>query len=443
MFSHLRVQTNERSFLMKNFKLLTITCLIIGMVLAGCKSMQLDYLEKDTVDGPQQVRQGENISPSQITVWGVYKDGSRKLVNISASNIVFDRNTPGPQTVRVRVSNQEASFQTRVMALLSLTIASQPNTTIFKQGQEADRLWPGLEIQGDWDQMGKSRIAASSCEITGYNKDQTGRQSIRVSYLGKTVNFNVDVRAMTSIQIAQPPAKLDYVQGESLDLTSLRVNGVWEGLPAEELPVTTSNISGFSSENTGVQRLTITLNGRSANFDVDVWRLTGIMLDKPPNKTDYMLGESLDLTGIIVNGNYAGSTSAKRKTELIPINQLTVSGYNPNTIGRQQRVTVTVRGISANFFVNVGLSTQAPQDSLDGTMWMTTNATTTTTYTFNSPNVSYTSVNTSGNTMTRYGTYTVSGNTVTYIWTDDGSTSSATISGNSLTLANGVVLTRQ
>jgi hypothetical protein len=34
---------------------------------------------------------------------------------------------------------------------------------------------------------------------------------------------------------------------------------------------------------------------------------------------------------------------------------VTVSGYEPNRIGRQQRVTVTVKGQNANFFVNIEL----------------------------------------------------------------------------------------
>jgi hypothetical protein len=77
------------------------------------------------------------------------------------------------------------------------------------------------------------------------------------------------------------------------------------------------------------------------------------VVDKPPTKTDYKVGEPLDLTGIMVYGNYTGANPNKKKTELIPVNQLTVSGYEPNRVGRQQKVTVTLRGQNANFFVNI------------------------------------------------------------------------------------------
>jgi hypothetical protein len=343
---------------MKNLKILAIVgaALVVGAALAGCASMMLDYLETETVDGPRQVRQGQDIDPKLVTVWGVYKDGSRKVVSLGSGDISFNKHTPGPQIVKVRVgilTSQEVNFRTEVMALRSLTIASQPRIALFKLGQEPDPAWPGLEVRGEWDQMGSSRIDLASCEITGYMKDQSGKQTIKISYEGLTATFDVDVRSMTSIQIAQPPAKLDYFQGDSLDLTGLRVIGVWEGFPAEELAITRNDITGFNINNVGIQHVTVTKNGRSASFDVEVMALTSIVLDKPPTKTDYKAGEPLDLTGIMVYGNYTGADPNKRRTELIPVDQLTASGYEPNRVGRQQRVTITVRGQNANFFVNI------------------------------------------------------------------------------------------
>jgi hypothetical protein len=339
---------------MKNRYLLAIAALLIGIVLAGCKSMQLSHL--DTVEGPRQVRQGQDIDPKSITLWAFYKDGSRKVESVSSGQISFNKHSPGIQTVNVRVgiiTTLVASFQTEVMALRSLNVASQPRTALFKMGDTPDPAWPGLEIRGEWDQMGSDRINLASCEITGYMKDQSGRQTIKVSYEGLTTTFDVDVRSMTSIQIAQTPAKLDYFQGDSLDLTGLRVMGVWEGFPAEELEITNNDITGFNTDNVGIQHVTVTKNARSANFDVEVMALTSILLIKPPTKTDYRVGQLLGLTGIVVQGNYTGANPNKKKEDIIPEDQLVVTGYDPNRIGRQQSVTITVRGISANFFINI------------------------------------------------------------------------------------------
>jgi hypothetical protein len=341
---------------MKNFKLLAIIgwAIVAGTLLlsTGCASMTLVSLEQDTVEGPRQVRQGEDISPSSITVWGIYKDDSRKVVNVSASNIVFDKNAVGPQTVRVRIRSQEASFQTEVMALLSLRISSPPSALIYKQGQAVNS-WPGLAVQGEWDQMGSQNIPLSSIKVTGFNSAQIGTQSITVSFSGKTASFNVDVRAMTAIRVTQNPTKVDYAQDEALNLSGLQVVGVWQGLPEEQLSIAASDVTGYNANTAGVQRLTITKNGITTTFSVEVLGLTSIVIDQPPDKTDYAVGEQLNLAGIVVNGNYTGTTAAKKMTQAIPVDQLTASGFNSGAIARNQRVTVTVRGQSANFFVNI------------------------------------------------------------------------------------------
>jgi hypothetical protein len=343
---------------MRNYKTIWVTALaaVIAFLMAGCASTRLDYLEEDTVSGPKQVRQGQNINPRDITVWGIYKDGSRKVVAVGNGSINFNSHTPGPQVVKVRVgilTSQEVSFMTEVMALRTLTVASPPRDVLFKAGTDPDPTWPGLEIRGEWDQMGSDKIDLSYCELTGFMKDQAGRQTIRVSYEGQTTTFDVTVVSMTAIRITQAPEKADYFQGESLDLTGLRVEGVWEGFPAEQLNITAADITGFNGNNRGIQPITVTKNGRTATFNIEVLALSSIIIDKPPTKTTYTVGEALDLTGIEVTGNYTGADPTKRKTQLIPEDQLTVSGYEPNRIGNNQRVTITVNGQIANFFVNI------------------------------------------------------------------------------------------
>jgi len=165
---------------------------VIVTILAGCASMQLESLEKDSVKGPNQVRQGDDINPKDITVYGTYKDGKRKAVTVKSKDITFDKHKPGPQTVKITISKNEASFQTQVMPLTSLTITSQPTAKFFT-GDDPDPKWPGLAVQGAWDQMGSGKVAIASCKITGFNKAQAGSQTLTVSYEGQTASFSINV----------------------------------------------------------------------------------------------------------------------------------------------------------------------------------------------------------------------------------------------------------
>jgi len=250
----------------KRFGITALTAVIV-FATAGCASLTLVSL--DTVEGPKQVRQGQDISPRDITLYGIYKDDSRKQVTLNSGNIIFNKNTPGPQTVRVRVSGQEATFQTEVMALNGITITAQPNPSTLKLGT-AVTSWPGLQIQGAWNGMGSANINTPECQITGYDPNKAGRQTVTVSYQGKTATFNVNVVDLQSIRITSAPTKVTYGYGENLDLSGMRVTGTWPGLPEEAVNITPSNITGFNNQTLGRQTLTVTYGGKTATFNVEV-----------------------------------------------------------------------------------------------------------------------------------------------------------------------------
>lgn len=76
-----------------------------------------------------------------------------------------------------------------------------------------------------------------------------------------------------------------------------------------------------------------------------------VELVSPPNKTAYIQGDKLDLTGGQIKATYDS-----QRSETIPITTDMVSGYNPNTIGAQT-VTVTYGGKSVTFPVTVTAKT--------------------------------------------------------------------------------------
>ncbi|CAG9614130.1 3',5'-cyclic adenosine monophosphate phosphodiesterase CpdA [Bacillus rhizoplanae] len=76
--------------------------------------------------------------------------------------------------------------------------------------------------------------------------------------------------------------------------------------------------------------------------------LNSIDITKPPAKTVYRIGESLDLTGMVVTGTYIdGST---RVEEVRPSD---VSGFNSSTAAASQKLTVKVRGKTATYTVEI------------------------------------------------------------------------------------------
>jgi hypothetical protein len=251
------------------------TFLLITAVLAGCASMTVVSVESESVTGPKQVRQYGTIDPKDITVYGNFKDGSRKPLSIHKNDISFDNTKPGLQTVNVRTGKEPASFQIEVMALTGITVTSQPKA--FKLGAGVDPKWPGLEVQGAWDQMGSEKINTAECQITGLDTNKAGAQIVTVAWKEKQATFNTQVVAMESIKITSNPTKTTYYQGDTLDLAGIRVVGLWPGIGEEAIAVSASDASGFNSVNTGRKTITITKNGKTATFTVEVADIIGIL----------------------------------------------------------------------------------------------------------------------------------------------------------------------
>jgi hypothetical protein len=125
--------------------------------------------------------------------------------------------------------------------------------------------------------MGNANINTSECQITGYDPNRAGRQTVTVSYQGKTATFNVNVVDLQSIRIASAPTKVTYSQGEALDLSGMRVIGTWPGLPEEAVSITSSNVTGYNAQTIGRQTVTVTYRGKTATFNVEVLSLNGIL----------------------------------------------------------------------------------------------------------------------------------------------------------------------
>jgi hypothetical protein len=97
---------------------------------------------------------------------------------------------------------------------------------------------------------------------------------LTVTLKGKTATFTVTVNAsgavLQSIAITSQPAKTVYTQGEAFEIGGLVVTGTYSDGTSKQETVSLSNVSGYDPDTTGMQTLTVTLNGKTATFTVTV-----------------------------------------------------------------------------------------------------------------------------------------------------------------------------
>ena len=159
-----------------------------------------------------------------------------------------------------------------------------------------------------------------------------------------------DEVTLSSISVKEP-TKTNYFVGESLDTTGMTVTANYSDNTTKDV-TSEASLSGFDSTTAGIKTITVTYQGKTATFTVNVKSidLTGIAIETKPIKLEYYVGEEFDPTGIKVTASYSNGTTAD-VTDNVTYNVPAFSAPGTMTI------TVVYQGKTAAFTVNVSAVT--------------------------------------------------------------------------------------
>ena len=190
--------------------------------------------------------------------------------------------------------------------------------------------------------------------MSGFDSSTAGEKTITVTYQDKTTAFTVNVKeaapvvTLESITVSGP-TKTEYEIGDELDLTGLVVTAHYS--TGDEATVTGYEVSGFDSSTTGEKTITVTYQGKTAAFKVTVKEtekpvvtLESITVSGP-TKTEYKIGDKLDLTGLVVIAHYSDGSYQE-------VTDYEVSGFDSAAAG-EKTVTVTYQGETVSFKITV------------------------------------------------------------------------------------------
>ena len=168
------------------------------------------------------------------------------------------------------------------------------------------------------------------------------------------------VKTVESIRVKTLPTKTKYNKGEDLDLEGGIIEITYSDGTTEEVPMTDSNviITGYDKTRTGVQTITVNYSNKLTTYVVQVVDESGTEDDKTvssiriksrPTKTEYIVGEDLDLEGGVIEVSYLDGTK-----EEIPMtdSSVTITGYDKQRTGTQT-LTVNYKNKLATFSVTV------------------------------------------------------------------------------------------
>ena len=268
---------------------------------------------------------GEELS---VKVFANYSDGTS--VEVTDYQVIgYNPNIAGEQNVVFTYQAKITTLNIRVNDPIIVSINVINNEESYEWGEDLD-----LTVTASYSDG--STVVITDYEVTGYNKEESGEQTITVSYEGKSSSLKVLVNNPVLVDITAT-SKNTYEWGEDLDLT---VIGTYSDNSSKE--VTGYKVSGYNKEQSGEQTVTVTYEDKTYTFKVTVNNPVLVSITAVSNKNAYEYGEDLDLT---VVGTYSdGST--------VELDNYKVEGYN-NELSGTQDIVITFENKTCSLNVSV------------------------------------------------------------------------------------------
>ena len=217
---------------------------------------------------------------------------------------------------------------------------SMPTKTTYIQNYENLDL-SGAKITATYDNGTTGLIDVTNEMISGFDNSRVGENTVTVTYQGKTCTFTVNIveKSITGIEISKLPDMVKFVKDFGiLDTAGGKIKVTFDDESEAIVDMTKEMVSGFDNSQVGTQTLTVTYQGHSADYEVEVIDavITKITMQSLPTKTTYIQNyEDLDITGaklaVVFNGAY---------TNVINVLDEMVSGFDNRILGKN---TLTVK----------------------------------------------------------------------------------------------------
>ena len=257
----------------------------------------------------------EALDLTGLVVNAVYNDGSTEAVTDYTTNPANGTalNTVGNQTVTVTYKGKTSSFDVavnRTLSSIALNISKVKKE--FKHNETFTSA--GLVVTAVYSNGVRENVTNYTTDpAEGATLDQIGTKTVTVAYEGKTTTYDINVVvALVNISVDSTNVKKDYKQDDKLDLTGLVVTANYsDGTATNVTDYTVNPVNGTTLSTIGTQAITVTYEGKTASFGVEVEKkLVSITLDTSNVKKEYYQGDSVDLNGLVVTANYSDGSTA-------------------------------------------------------------------------------------------------------------------------------------
>ena len=155
---------------------------------------------------------------------------------------------------------------------------------------------------------------------------------------------------MIAIEIKSYPTKTSYYVGETLNTSGLSLIATYSDGSSKTIS-SGFTCSPISLTSVGTKTITVTYNGKTANFTVNVSPITvtEISVKSMPSKTVYPIYDTLNTSGLVLKVSYSNGTS-KDITSGFTCNP---TSFTPPITTGKKTIYVSYEGKTTSFSVTV------------------------------------------------------------------------------------------
>jgi hypothetical protein len=181
-------------------------------------------------------------------------------------------------------------------------------------------------------------LAFTGCENPATSTDPAGSvavSGVSLNYTSFTVAVSETVTLVATVSPADADNQTVTWSSDNTEVATVDSNGAVTGVANGNATITVTTVDG----------------SKSATCDVTVKILASIVLTEPPTKTDYYIGEEIDLTGLVVTATWSDESE---ESIVITADHLDKSEFTESDAGNDPvTITITYDEETVDFTVTV------------------------------------------------------------------------------------------
>ena len=289
---------------------------------------------------------GDELDTTGLVVKAVYQSGEKRAVSLNLVTFSsVDLTTAGTKTLTVTYNKKSEDITLTVvpLAVTEIAIDATNMKVSYYQGDELDTT--GLVITATYNNGKTETVNNADATFTGVNMQTAGAQTLTVAFGGqsKTVEITVLELVLEDITVDAQSMKTEYYEGDELDTTGLVVKATYNSGKVATLSLSEVLFSTVDMATAGEKTLTVSFGGKSKDITITVIAVepTGIVVDTTGMKTNYLVGEILDETGLKVSLKYNNQTTTPIELKDVQLSKVDMSEEGEKTL------TITYQGYTA------------------------------------------------------------------------------------------------